>query len=266
MRERDVFEARVGRLKSLTIIPVCVSGVLLFGFLPYHKARAGDLLEVPIPVWFVLAGSALMAIASGLGAVLVLVRALIVRGPVVTADENGLRDRRISDTVIPWSKIKSIERRVHKKPAYLGAYLDSEFEPTLVPNRLWNVLGRNYKRSAMSRALGLSSITVSAMDLNVSFATLADEIESRWEQHADAEISAQDLPIMSDRPRRAPWIGLKLKFWGITIGLFAALNMFDWPPGAWPYLLIGSFLTAFVGLIAVVLIDHRRKKSREQGQ
>jgi hypothetical protein len=142
--------------------------------------------------------------------VLILWRALTMRGPVVTITHEGIRDRRVAAEVIPWSAVKGINIWEHRGQRIMVLAVDLTVEAGLNLTRT-----ARWTRNA-NRSLGADGLCVTAQGLKIGFDELLETAVAyarAWQsgaataptyRHADEDRRAQARPAADRFSPRPP--------------------------------------------------------------
>ena len=114
----------------------------------------------------------------GVATALVVWRLLTAHGVVLTMDAEGLRDRRISDKVIPWKRIRNISTWQSRGQRIMIVALDPEFERTLGLSRLARIA-----RGA-GRAFGADGLGIGCNDLRTNYETMFNTATGFWKRNS----------------------------------------------------------------------------------
>jgi hypothetical protein len=110
----------------------------------------------------------------GLCTLLLLWRALTMRGPVVTMDVHGIRDVRVAKETIPWGAIRDISTWQYQRQKVMVLAVDPETERNLHLSRI-----ARWSRGANKR-LGADGLCVTAQGLKISYDELLSTVMAYW--------------------------------------------------------------------------------------
>jgi hypothetical protein len=175
--ERDFVDSLPARVEISTsrakLIVLVVAGVMMtaasallaFQLLPSSAIVSGSYAA---PVGYV--GLAFF----GLATLLLVWRLSTAHGVVLTLDAEGIRDRRISDKVIPWSAVRNISTWQKQSQKVMILKIDPAFERQLGFSRFARMA-----RQA-SRAFGADGLGIGANDLKTDYDTLFATATAFW--------------------------------------------------------------------------------------
>ncbi|WP_344316611.1 STM3941 family protein [Actinoplanes couchii] len=99
----------------------------------------------------------------------VIARQLGRRGPVVEVDSAGIRDRRLSEQVIPWAAVRDIGRTTVQRQEFVTLALDPAFEQSYLS-------GRNRFLQRLNSGAGWPGVQISTVGLSVRTGELFEAI------------------------------------------------------------------------------------------
>lgn len=174
MRNRLI--ARVSKARTLLLI----AGAICFVIAGY--ALAADAAGIAASTWAPMSNPTVVAVFGWLtilffgGCAVIGARQLFRSEPVMEVDARGIRWRRWSDQVIPWSAIERAEPRAFLGQRFMCLWLDA---PHDYAGR--STLGR---AAAANRALGFGDVQLTMQGTDQSFDRLAKVV--------DAHLAARD--------------------------------------------------------------------------
>lgn len=169
--------AKMLRLVGLGVLMTGVSVALAFRWIPdIGPGSYGEFIGYCGLVFF------------GVCTVVVLWRLLTTRGPVVTIAPDGIRDRRLTSDLIPWTAIRAISTWEYRGQKAMVLAVDPSTEARLALTRM-----ARWTRGA-NRALGADGLCVTAQGLKIDYVNLMALSLDYWKR-AKSTSAASGTPV-----------------------------------------------------------------------
>jgi len=157
-------EIRLSPWRAIGTIAVSVAFVLISLFITPAHGFIGEVIG-----WFGVAFFGFIALVATW-------RLLALRGPIVTVSPRGVRDRRVTGEIVPWSAIRSISTwSAYNQPAIVLG-VDPAYERALKLTALARLT------RPLNTAVGADGLCIASQGLKMGHETLLETINAYWQR------------------------------------------------------------------------------------